>query len=47
MEIIVGNSYRHKDGRIVKVVQKNDKTRRVEVIIGEWNPFWVNYEDLT
>ena len=46
MDIIVGKTYKYKDGRMVKVVQKNDKTQRADVIIGEWNPFWVNYADL-
>ena len=46
MEIIVGELYVYKDGRTVKVVQKIEKTKRVEVIIGDWNPFWINFEEL-
>lgn len=45
--LVVGNYYYYKDGREVKVIQLVDKLKRAEVIIGEWNPFWVNYSDLT
>ncbi len=42
-----GYFYNYKDGRKVKVIQVIIKTRRAEVIIGEWNPFWVNFTDLS
>ena len=46
MEISIGSTYKLSDGRSVKVIQKNDKTNRAEVIIGKYNPFWVNYSNL-
>ncbi len=43
----IGELYKYKrDGRIVKVVQVIEKTNRVEVIIGCWNPFWLNFNNL-
>lgn len=47
IKIILGKEYIYKrDKRVVKVVQINEKTRRVEVICGEWNPFWINFSEL-
>ncbi len=44
---IVGKEYIFKrDGRIVRATIVQLKERRVEVIIGEWNPFWINFSDL-
>lgn len=46
-EIIVGKEYLYRDGRTVKVVQKNPKLKRAEVIIGQWNPWFTNYSNLS
>ncbi len=44
---IVGNEYVFtNDGRVVRVTIVQLKTERVEVIIGDWNPFWINFSDL-
>ncbi len=45
-EIIVGDPYLYRDGRIVYVVQKIPKLKRVEVIVGETNPWFTNYSNL-
>ena len=46
MEIIIGEEYQYKDGRNVKIVQYSEKRERLEVIIGKYNPFWININDL-
>ena len=46
MEIIIDKKYQYKDGRIVKIVQYSEKRERLEVIIGKYNPFWININDL-
>jgi len=48
MEIpIVGKQYIYKkDGRIITATIVQEKYLRVEVIIGKWNPFFVNFSDL-
>ena len=44
---IIGCKYQYKrDGRLVSVIQLDRKVGRVEVIIGLWNPFWVNFSEL-
>ena len=46
-QLYIGGFYKYKrDGRIVKITQIIYKTKRVEVIIGDWNPFWLNFDDL-
>lgn len=36
----------YKDSRVLKVVQIDEKRKRIELIEGEWNPFWCNYSDV-
>lgn len=44
--INVGEKYSYTDGREVTVVQVIEKTKRAEVKSGNWNPFWVDYDEL-